>query len=308
MGQPGSWFGAPCRARWHGEEARTCSDWRLCFGMRNKLANGAPRPSGSPPLGDKSPAPRPAPWRCPAWQDLLTLADKTQAIAAALDRAYEGANVLDVDLDEARLVIFSDHHRGARDAADDFRRCERAYCAALGHYLEAGYALLSSEGYRGLKLSAVCAHLSLTTGGFYHWFDSWQTYTDTLLADWSRQRTDALGALAASVSDPVERLETLLATTASLDLAAEAEIRVWSRVDPAVGEVQREVDQRRFGVVLESMRALVGDEDAERFALWGYSVLVGSEQLSESMGRDELFWSLQQVLAAARAHATGLTR
>jgi len=175
-------------------------------------------------------------------------------------------------------------------------------------WLDAGYALLSSEGYRGLKLSAVCAHLSLTTGGFYHWFDSWQAYTDTLLADWSRQRTDALGELAASVSDPVERLETLMATTASLDLAAEAAIRVWSRVDPVVGEVQRAVDQRRFGVVLESMRALVGDEDAERFALWGYSVLVGSEQLSESMGRDELFWSLQQVLAAARAWAPTSTR
>ena len=71
------------------------------------------------------------------------MADRAQAIAKGLDAAYEAAAVLDVDLDEARLVVFSDHHRGARDAADDFRRCERAYGAALGHYLEAGFTLLA---------------------------------------------------------------------------------------------------------------------------------------------------------------------
>ncbi len=71
------------------------------------------------------------------------MADKATDIAKALDRAYEEAEALDVDLDSARLVIFSDHHRGARDPADDFRRCERAYSAALGHYLEAGFVLLA---------------------------------------------------------------------------------------------------------------------------------------------------------------------
>jgi UDP-2,3-diacylglucosamine pyrophosphatase LpxH len=71
------------------------------------------------------------------------LADRAQAIAKGLDAAYEAAGVHDVDLADARLVIFSDHHRGARDAADDFRRCERAYCAALAHYLEAGFTLFA---------------------------------------------------------------------------------------------------------------------------------------------------------------------
>lgn len=35
----------------------------------------------------------------------------------------------------------SDHHRGRGDGADDFRRCEEAYAAALGWYLEQGYEL-----------------------------------------------------------------------------------------------------------------------------------------------------------------------
>lgn len=70
------------------------------------------------------------------------MADKPEQIARALNRAYREAQTLALDAGSARLVVFSDHHRGARDAADDFRRCERAYAAALGHYLEAGYTLV----------------------------------------------------------------------------------------------------------------------------------------------------------------------
>ena len=168
-------------------------------------------------------------------------------------------------------------------------------------WLAAGYAQLSTEGYRGLKLSEVCRRLSLTTGSFYHWFDNWQDYTQALLADWRQHRTDDLRELAESVQDPVGRLEALIATTGSLDLGAEAAIRVGSRVDAAGAEVQRVVDAGRYAVVLDSMRALVGDDEAEHFARWGYSVLVGFEQLHHVTTRDDLAWSLQQVLSAARA-------
>jgi len=72
------------------------------------------------------------------------MSDRAEAIARDLDRAYDEAEVLDLDLDAERWVIFSDHHRGARDAADDFRRCERAYCAALGSYMESGFTLLAA--------------------------------------------------------------------------------------------------------------------------------------------------------------------
>jgi UDP-2,3-diacylglucosamine pyrophosphatase LpxH len=62
-------------------------------------------------------------------------------IAAGLDRAFAAAATRDVQLSQLRLVIFSDLHRGARDGADDFERCEPAYGAALGWYLERGYQL-----------------------------------------------------------------------------------------------------------------------------------------------------------------------
>lgn len=41
-----------------------------------------------------------------------------------------------------KYIIFSDQHKGARDGADDFQKCEKAYNAALGYYFEAGHTLI----------------------------------------------------------------------------------------------------------------------------------------------------------------------
>jgi UDP-2,3-diacylglucosamine pyrophosphatase LpxH len=63
-------------------------------------------------------------------------------IARGLDRAFrEPSHRLSMELASLRLVLFSDLHRGARDGADDFQRCERAYNAALAYYFRAGYTL-----------------------------------------------------------------------------------------------------------------------------------------------------------------------
>jgi hypothetical protein len=67
----------------------------------------------------------------------------TKDIAKGLSRAYEseGTEVIDLEIEDARLAIVSDLHKGARDGADDFLRCERAYHAALAQYLERGFTL-----------------------------------------------------------------------------------------------------------------------------------------------------------------------
>jgi hypothetical protein len=66
------------------------------------------------------------------------------ALNAAFSRALEqeqaeGETVLDIR--DGRFVIFSDHHKGSRDGADDFKVCERAYNAALAYYDRLGYTL-----------------------------------------------------------------------------------------------------------------------------------------------------------------------
>jgi hypothetical protein len=41
-----------------------------------------------------------------------------------------------------RYAIFSDHHKGARNRADNFRQCEQTYLAALDHYHAQGFTLV----------------------------------------------------------------------------------------------------------------------------------------------------------------------
>ena len=69
-------------------------------------------------------------------------AKRRARVARGLDRVYAATPAEQVELGTLRMVVLSDHHRGARDGADDFRRCERAYNAALAHYLESGHRLL----------------------------------------------------------------------------------------------------------------------------------------------------------------------
>jgi hypothetical protein len=69
-----------------------------------------------------------------------------QTVSKALDATYkkaqENGEVQNFDLATDRLIIFSDHHRGTRNRADDFRVTERAYNSALAYYYHLGHTLV----------------------------------------------------------------------------------------------------------------------------------------------------------------------
>ncbi|MFT4604474.1 MAG: hypothetical protein ACI9W4_001205 [Rhodothermales bacterium] len=65
------------------------------------------------------------------------------ALDAVLARHRAGAApVVSFDPSSGGLIVFSDQHKGARDGADDFRRSERAYNAALAYYFQKGHTLV----------------------------------------------------------------------------------------------------------------------------------------------------------------------
>jgi UDP-2,3-diacylglucosamine pyrophosphatase LpxH len=65
----------------------------------------------------------------------------SRRIARGLERAFTHADDRRLDRNKLRAVVFSDHHRGRGDGADDFERCEQAYRAAISWYYEQGYEL-----------------------------------------------------------------------------------------------------------------------------------------------------------------------
>ncbi|MDF1500801.1 MAG: hypothetical protein P1P76_10055 [Anaerolineales bacterium] len=62
-------------------------------------------------------------------------------IARGLSRAYAEAPQLEAHPGSLKMIIFSDHHKGRRDQADDFAACEQTYLEALAYYQEQGFTL-----------------------------------------------------------------------------------------------------------------------------------------------------------------------
>ena len=59
-----------------------------------------------------------------------------------IQKAYANALVIDTELEEFKGVIFSDHHRGTGDNADDYRFAAATYDVALDHYLKKKHRLI----------------------------------------------------------------------------------------------------------------------------------------------------------------------
>ncbi len=63
-------------------------------------------------------------------------------VHSALHKLNKSSIEKNIQLDQARIVIFSDHHRGKRDRADDFLNNESTYLTALNHYYDQGHSLI----------------------------------------------------------------------------------------------------------------------------------------------------------------------
>lgn len=72
----------------------------------------------------------------------MELFNNKKTILAGLSRAFDRAQVMNVESSRSRYIIFSDHHRGDRGVSDYFKKNEKVYNAALGYYLERGFTLI----------------------------------------------------------------------------------------------------------------------------------------------------------------------
>lgn len=170
-------------------------------------------------------------------------------------------------------------------------------------WFDGAHEILATDGYGALKLAPLCKRLGVTTGSFYHSFTNWQDFTDALLDAWLHDRTQRLAEVASASGDPAKALEMLIGNVFDFNHRAEAAIRVWAGVDDRVAAIQRQVDDGRYQAALTALTSLVGPELAPRFAVWGLSVTIGYEMLSDTHPAEHLLWSLEKVLEHAMASA-----
>src|SRR5688500_7448835 len=80
----------------------------------------------------------------------LAAAPRKDAIFLSMDKLlqniqaeHKDAIILPFDIATAKFIIFSDHHKGVRDFADDFRLAVKNYSHALQHYHAQQFTLIT---------------------------------------------------------------------------------------------------------------------------------------------------------------------
>lgn len=142
-------------------------------------------------------------------------------------------------------------------------------------YLRAGLDLLGETGSAGLTIAALCEHLSITKGSFYHHFDGMPGYTAALLEYWetefSRRPIERI-----RTDDGVFQVPTLTDIAVHLPHATEAALRAWGSGNPDVAEVQARVDAARRAQIASTLRDLgIPAATADLLADLSLSVLIG---------------------------------
>jgi AcrR family transcriptional regulator len=165
-------------------------------------------------------------------------------------------------------------------------------------YFDAAIEILSEAGFRDLKMTALHRRLGLTSGSFYHHFNSWPDFVRQFLAYWTEFHTDAAVAAAVPLQDPVQRLEQMRVLATKVPHDAESAIRIWGAMDPEVARVQQDVDRKRLDLIrLAVVEATGNPDDADRLAGLALAIIVGYQQLGRPVDVDALDQALGQFNA-----------
>ena len=81
----------------------------------------------------------------------LAASPKKEIVEKSLSKLYNSSKkkisgrvkLIDVDLADTKMIIFSDQHKGNRSGADDFLACEKNYIAALQFYNSNAYSFIN---------------------------------------------------------------------------------------------------------------------------------------------------------------------
>lgn len=125
---------------------------------------------------------------------------------------------------------------------------------SVDDWIQAGYAILATEGIKALKIDRLCAQLQVTKGSFYWHFDGMPSYRKALVASWGelrdedRRQIDEMGDV-----PPRERLSKMMSSLVSArHWTLERAMREWARSDESVAASVRAADRRLLRAVRQA--------------------------------------------------------
>ncbi|KUI36208.1 hypothetical protein AU194_15950 [Mycobacterium sp. GA-2829] len=116
----------------------------------------------------------------------------------------------------------------------------------MASYYDAAFEILDRQGTSGLTASAVCEHMAITRGAFYHHFDNFDEFVDGLLCHWELQYSHELINESVHIGDLRVMLKREAEMASTLRHGAEVALRAWSATDSRVARAQRRVDRIRY--------------------------------------------------------------
>jgi AcrR family transcriptional regulator len=163
-------------------------------------------------------------------------------------------------------------------------------------YFIAAFNILAESGHDGLTIAALCNHLGVTKGSFYHHFIDISDFVDALLVFWTTEHQTGLSLLGEEVPNTDQRLDELKGVAMALPHGAEAAIRAWSWSNESVAKVQKQVDTDRMEHLARTAEnAGLSGERARLLAKITMSVMVGMQQLDRPTDPKEIAEVFSQV-------------
>lgn len=140
-------------------------------------------------------------------------------------------------------------------------------------WLQAGQDLLRADGLRALRLRALTARLSISTGSFYHHFKDFDAYLGQLAEFYSGAQLQAnLARIRERAESPMDRIRTAgaLAREENLPRLALA-MRAWAKSDPRAARSVEALDARLTGFFTDCLTAM--GHTAEEASIRAYLLL-----------------------------------
>ncbi|MFC6228791.1 TetR/AcrR family transcriptional regulator [Paenibacillus allorhizosphaerae] len=147
-------------------------------------------------------------------------------------------------------------------------------------WLEEGFSLLGEQGAGLLTIDTLTSRLGVTKGSFYHHFQNWQSYKESLLSLFENERTLRTINIAEQQLSPLDKFELIMKTSLERRYELEVAIRAWALMDPFVASYQKRIDEKRIEYIEEILWQICHDRERSRdMARLFYSLHVGSQHL-----------------------------
>ena len=159
-------------------------------------------------------------------------------------------------------------------------------------WIEHGFKVLGTEGFRGLKAGRMVKGLNVSRGSFYWHFKSLKTFHQALLAAWRKEITEEVIADLRAIPEGKDQLRELIASVVAAPQELEAAMRSWARVDPEVAIAVAQVDQLRADYLTEVIAMCGVDRAIARarasLLTWAHIGRTFAPELVETVGPKEI--------------------